>query len=231
MIGAAPDGTQLTIRRHTKKGRPYLGVTISDRLQQYQMLQRLRLICLGAGLWAAGYYFSPHLFPRHFYLNQALSLDVVIPCVPALVWVYLASLVFPFVPALLTPAALLNRAFLAYTLLVTCSSAFFAFLPTDGRLLRHGCPGDANCMLATVQKYDPAFNLFPSLHLGFATLAALCILRTHPRWALGVVLMAILEIATVCSIKQHYLADCLGGVLVASASYALAFWKTETASA
>lgn len=156
---------------------------------------RNRLVASSAArlLWAAppsasflvGYYGSAWLTTSVPRRDPATGLDLLMPCVPAFVWVYLAGLFLPFAPLLLLPQRQLPRMALAYSALIGAAAISFLALPTDGAALRASC-ADPGWALLAVYRFDPPTNLFPSLHVGLPTLACLCLkqaTRAGPRWS------------------------------------------------
>lgn len=177
----------------------------------------LGLLCL----WSAGYFGAPLVAGQTAVFDPSLPLDFRLPCVPALVNVYVLGLATPFVPALLLPWHLFLRSVLAYALLIAAATLAFVILPTDGIALRSTCP--AHWALGMLHDADVQSNLFPSLHVGFSTLAALCLRSARSRWATWLFGMACLQAIAVCLIKQHYLADAAAGPLFAWAAHRVAY--------
>jgi hypothetical protein len=136
----------------------------------------------------------------------------------AFVWIYLLGLILPFIPALLLPLPLLPRAAVAYGALIGSATMVFSLFPTDGRYLRSAC-GDPDWPLDLVYRLDPATNLFPSLHVGLATLVVLCLRHVQSRWTAPVVILACVQPVAVLLVKQHTLADVLAGSFLAFAVY------------
>lgn len=173
------------------------------------------------GLWSAGYFGAPLVAGHTSVFSPSLALDGRLPCMPALVGVYLLGLATPFVPALLLPRHAFLRAVSAYALLIAAATLAFVLLPTDGIALRSTCP--AHWALGMLHRADVASNLFPSLHVGFSTLAALCLRSARSRWTAWCFGMAWLQAIAVCLVKQHYLADAAAGALFAWAAHGFAY--------
>lgn len=160
-----------------------------------------------------------------------MPLDARLPCVPAFVWPYLLGLALPLVPAWLMPARLLARTFAAYGLLIAGATFVFVVAPTEGHTLRAQCAAAPGWVLETVQRSDPAANLFPSLHVGFAMLATLCAAHAGSRWTPFLAAATLIEAVSACLVKQHYAADVLAGPLLALAAYAAAFARSGAGGA
>lgn len=63
---------------------------------------------------------------------------------------------------------------------------------------------------------DKPFNCFPSLHVAFPTLVSVLSWRFIPKWRFLFIAMALITAISVVMVKQHYIADALAGVLVAT---------------
>ncbi len=136
-------------------------------------------------------------------------------------WVYTSMLYPLFVVRCPT---LFRRTAEAYVLTIGISLAIFAIFPVSSVGLR---PDLSNLDLSVFHNWgvaltyfvDPPTNLFPSLHMSVATLAALVAWKARPLYgwlAAPVVLAVALSITTM---KQHFVLDGLGAVLVATFAY------------
>jgi membrane-associated phospholipid phosphatase len=170
--------------------------------------------------FVTGYYGAPHLAANMPAWDLSLAIDRSIPCVSGIACAYLVGLVLPVMPAWFIPLRLLPRASAAYIALIAMATLGFLLLPTDGRLLRAQC-GDPTWTLEQVYRLDAARNLFPSLHVGFATLAALCLRHAQSRWSTAAECLAAIQVVTVCLVKQHVLADAVAGAMLAFAAYSM----------
>ena len=168
------------------------------------------------------YYLAAQLARARPRWNPALGLDHALPCVPQLAWLYLAGLALPFLPALLLPVAYLPRAAASFGMLIALAGLVFMVMPTDGSELRATC-GQPAGVLGLVFELDPATNLFPSLHVGFAVLAAACLWQAEARGAVLTRALAVAQMLTVCLVKQHALLDVAAGAGLALLVYALCF--------
>ncbi|MDO8608415.1 MAG: phosphatase PAP2 family protein [Phaeospirillum sp.] len=63
---------------------------------------------------------------------------------------------------------------------------------------------------------DNPYNCFPSLHVAYPTLAAVFAWKYAPRWRYLFASFAILTAISVVLIKQHYILDAVGGMLVST---------------
>jgi membrane-associated phospholipid phosphatase len=72
-----------------------------------------------------------------------------------------------------------------------------------------------------LQAQDPATNTFPSLHVANSLLCTAALHRAgHPAWR-GVAVLAACIAVSVLLVKQHWIADVLGGAVLAGAGTAV----------
>jgi PAP2 superfamily len=70
--------------------------------------------------------------------------------------------------------------------------------------------------VATLYSIDPPYNLFPSLHLSIAVLAALSSWKAARLYGTLALVGVGLASASVCTVKQHFFADALSGFILAA---------------
>jgi membrane-associated phospholipid phosphatase len=68
---------------------------------------------------------------------------------------------------------------------------------------------------------DPPYNCFPSLHVAQSFVSALTCDRVHRRVGAAALLCAALVAVSTLFTKQHYIADAIGGILLAVGAYVL----------
>lgn len=150
------------------------------------------------------------------------SLDKKIPFVAHSVWVYL--LIFPsaLIPLFVVRCArLFRRTALAYASVITVSLICFASFPVTSAQLRVAQEQldlalPSEWAVSVLYSLDPPYNLFPSLHLSIALLAA------FSAWKAARLLGAVLFVSvafigvSVCTVKQHVVPDVFGGLLLAA---------------
>ena len=159
--------------------------------------------------------------------DLATALDRRIPFVASAVWVYLAMF-----PAAVSPLVLVRcprlfrRTVAAYGVAIAVSLIVFAALPVTSVGLRADVARlDSGALapraVSLLYNLDPPFNSFPSLHLSIATLAALSAWRAGRlnAWAAcaGVAAIAV----SVVAVKQHFVLDAAGGLILAALIYAV----------
>jgi membrane-associated phospholipid phosphatase len=144
-------------------------------------------------------------------------LDDQIPFIAGSVWTYL--LIFPsaLLPLFVVRCRrLFRRTAVAYAIAITVSVFCFAFFPVSSIGLRAGGamldPGRASdWAVATLYSIDPPYNLFPSLHLSIAVLAAFSVWKATRRYGIAAFVTLIVVGVSVCTVKQHVVLDVAGG--------------------
>jgi hypothetical protein len=154
-------------------------------------------------------------------------LDDNIPFIARSVWVYL--LIFPaaLIPLFVVRCQrLLRRTAVAYAAVIAVSLLFFAVFPVTSarlriqtRLLDLRQPSD--WAVSVLYSIDPPYNLFPSLHVSIAALAALSAWKAARLY--GAIAFACLAfvIVSVCTVKQHVMLDAIGGIALAGLAGAM----------
>jgi hypothetical protein len=158
--------------------------------------------------------------------DLATAWDRRIPFVAWTVWIYLWLFPASLLPLFVVRCPrLFRRTIAAYTIVIVVSLAVFAAYPvTSGHLREAAGTLDADSVspwaVLTVYRLDPPLNLFPSLHLSIALLAALSAWTASRLYGVltgvGVVLVAI----SICTVKQHVLADAVGAFVLSGIVYA-----------
>jgi hypothetical protein len=187
-------------------------------------LRERALAVLGVALlFAGGYYAIAFLGPTESAVSLRTPLDDAIPFWPtsviAYAWVYPAA----FLPAFVVRStSLFRRVLVAYLMLIGLAFAAFLLFPVSASGLRPEIESldlerFSEWGTSLLYRLDPPVNLFPSLHLGLATLSALACWRVHRRiGALALVALALVAVA-VCTVKQHFVMDALAGLGLAIA--------------
>lgn len=153
--------------------------------------------------------------------SLATPLDAAIPFWLGSAIVYWSILPMGLLPVFVVAAReLLRRVALAYTLAIAVALACFIAWPVTSLGFRPDAAatageGFAGWLLSLLHFLDPPLNLFPSLHLALACLAALSAWYARsPLRALAMVWVAAIAVS-VCTTKQHFAVDALAGVALA----------------
>ena len=155
-----------------------------------------------------------------------LPLDGRIPFLLDSVVVYWSVLPMGLLPIFVVrDAQLFRRVALAYALVIAACFACFwlwpvtslGFRPDAAATLQAGFSG---WLLRLLHFLDPPMNLFPSLHLALATLAALAALRVRASFGHAALAWAACILVSVCTTKQHFALDALAGIALAALAHA-----------
>jgi membrane-associated phospholipid phosphatase len=187
---------------------------ISDAIRTMESagpIQRALMVALGVIIGLQGFRALQLLVTPTRTLSTGW--DDAIPFLPATIWVYIA-----FFPLVVTAAkATEGQRFLTYLRQLVIAwmvgMACFALLPAT---MARPDPSTIDqslyaTMFRKLHAHDDAHNTFPSLHVTLAWLAAWAFPRR--RW-LTLIIAGAVSISTL-TVKQHTLADVLGGTLLA----------------
>ncbi|MBB6671841.1 phosphatase PAP2 family protein [Cohnella nanjingensis] len=155
--------------------------------------------------------------PTEHVYSLVTDLDRLTPFVPSFIIPYV--LWYPFKAAVLIGLAFKDRAVYYRTLLALCGGLVLAYIvyalfqTTVPRPEALDEKGVLNRMIWFVYSHDEPFNCFPSIHVltSYLMLRGARVFGRTIRWAATI--MSILIIASTVLIKQHVLADVVGGIL------------------
>ena len=156
--------------------------------------------------------------------TPVLPLDRLLPLAPTWALVYGALYAFLIVlPVLVVQQEeLIRRTVRAYLTVWIVSYICFLLYPTVAP--RPGIVvGDSFAAwgLQFLYDADPPYNCFPSIHVAHSFVSALACSRVHrPLGLLAGVCASLVAVSTLFT-KQHYVADLIAGILLASAAYAV----------
>jgi membrane-associated phospholipid phosphatase len=178
-------------------------------------------------LWAIGYFGLGYAGDARNGRNLATALDGRIPFIANSVWVYLLGLTGAALPlfALRCPR-LFRRSAVAYIAVILASLACFAVFPVTSIRLRPEVAMSnfeplSSWAMQLLYAHDPPLNLFPSLHVSIGVIAAFSIWKASRRFGAGAFVLAALVGISVCTVKQHFVVDVLGGIGLAGVVNAL----------
>jgi membrane-associated phospholipid phosphatase len=148
----------------------------------------------------------------------ATALDARIPFMARSVWIYL--LIFPsaLLPLFVVRCRrLFGRTAVAYAIAITISLFCFTFFPVTSLGLRADAAmldltRASDWAVATLYSIDPPYNLFPSLHLSIAVLAAFSVWKASRLYGVVTFVTLVFIGVSVCTVKQHVVLDAVGGV-------------------
>lgn len=194
----------------------------SEQSRKSALLERAAIAAALAGYFTAGYFgvgLLGHLEPAR---ELRTYLDDKIPFVACSVWVYLW--VFPNALAPLFAvrcSRLMRRTALAYATAISASLILFITFPVTSAGLRVSpktlsFSSPSQWAVYVLYSLDPPFNLFPSLHLSIAALAAYSAWKASKLFGAALFVGVGLLSISVCTVKQHFLLDVLGGLALAA---------------
>lgn len=186
---------------------------------------RVAAAVLVIGYFIGGFHLVAALARHQQVHTLRTSLDDAIPLVPWTVylysWVYTSALYPLFV---VRGPRLFRRTVVAYLVVLTASFACFALFPVtsiglrpDPRVLDDRVFHGWGLRLTYVA--DPPYNLFPSLHLSIACIALLSAARASVRLAALALPIVVAIAITICTTKQHFVADGLGALVLSAVVY------------
>ncbi len=154
------------------------------------------------------------------------AIDLMVPFQP--VWVIIYVLSFPFwaVSYILTARENTREDWYRFVFAdmiakVICGVIFIVFPTTNVRPdLDSG--GIFDCLMGLIYYLDPPLDLFPSIHCLVSLLSWLGIRKCSsiPKWYRNLTLVfAVMIFASTQFTKQHYLADVIGGIVIALGCY------------
>jgi membrane-associated phospholipid phosphatase len=159
--------------------------------------------------------------------SLATPLDARIPFIASTIWIYAWMFTAAFVPVFVVRCPrLFRRTAAAYAAAIAVSLVFFAFFPVTSAGLRVS-PDRLDVTrftpwaVSVLYRIDPPYNLFPSLHLSIAVLAALASFKAARRLGAAMFAGVALVAVSVCTVKQHFVLDVAGGVALAAAAHAV----------
>ena len=178
-----------------------------------------------AAFFVVGYFgVGRSVSPEHA-RELGTALDAAIPFLPWTVWIYLAVFPMAFLPLFVVRSpGLYARTMAAYAAVMAASFAVFAVCPVTSSGLRAD-PGSldparfSEWAVAVLYRLDPPYNLFPSLHLAVAVLATLAAWKARRAYGVAALVGAAAIAASICTVKQHFVADGLAGAGLAVAAH------------
>jgi membrane-associated phospholipid phosphatase len=150
------------------------------------------------------------------------ALDGLIPLLPAYALVYGALYAFLILLPVfvLQQRELIRRAVWAYITVWVVSYAWFLLYPTVApRPDSVSGDGFAVWGLRFLYDADPPYNCFPSIHVAHSFVSALACFRVNRALGRFAILCASLVAISTLFTKQHYVADVIGGTVLALVAY------------
>jgi PAP2 superfamily len=189
----------------------------SSCMRERSVLSGAVVIFFVAGYFGVGWLVTDPSVAR----SLATPVDAAIPFVLGSVVVYWSILPMALLPIfVIRDPALFRRIALADVAMIAVALAGFVLFPAtslgfrpDAAALPDG--GFPGWLLRLLQFLDPPVNLFPSLHLALATLAALAAWRVSRILGAFALVWTGCIAVSVCTTKQHFAVDAPAGIALA----------------
>ncbi len=157
---------------------------------------------------------------KHYRLYT--SWELAIPLVPPMIIIYLSyvTVFFFLVFVIKTPEAIKGLALSMLAMMVISGVIFFFFPGQLGYQRPADVPG-YNTLFKLLYTIDQPHNLFPSLHVSFAYLSILAMMRQtqNKRFHLALKIWFAVVCASVILVHQHHLFDIVSGMLLSWVVY------------
>ncbi|MFQ5659366.1 MAG: phosphatase PAP2 family protein [Gammaproteobacteria bacterium] len=158
-------------------------------------------------------------------LDLSSSLDERIPFVAETVWVYIWIFPAALIPLFTVRSRqLFRRLSFAYASVIILSLICFMLWPVTSNGLRVDVaaldPGRfSDWGVKLLYSIDPPYNLFPSLHLSIATLAACSAGKARRFYGVITFVGVGMVLVSISTVKQHFVLDGLAGLVLALIIY------------
>ena len=180
---------------------------------------RLERLAYAVAIYGAFFLFygaCNRLIPTSWCWDLTTALDRAIPFVPAFVFPFYLTYGLILLPALvLRDRASLIRSALAFVVLIVVSCLLFVAFPVRVPRPVHIPDSLAGNLLALIYASDRPVCGFPSLHVSTAVLATAVLFREDKRWGWVFTPLAVATSVATLFVRQHVLADVIGGVVLA----------------
>jgi len=191
------------------------------------MKKKLILFSIGLAVFLIGYLVTNHfpLFePR---LLPVFEFEKQIPFIPQTGWIYTSDYVYLMVMTYLLRKKPIDRYFWSFLTLNSINFSFYIAYPTI--FPRENFPIESinfgNLALHLARLVDAPTNCFPSSHIGACMLGALFLLTiSRKHFFIFLTWAALISLSTL-TVKQHYIIDIPGGIIVGIISFLPFFWK------
>lgn len=180
----------------------------------------LRALCLFAVALFLTYFLTKFINIGYGPFLPRVQMDNWIPFVPPFILIYFGSYLYWIVGIVLVGRqgkesiyGLLAMAFVTYAVCFL----FFVFMPTTIIRPEIGAGYGWNALMRLLYRLDTPQNLFPSMHCLNSWLIFIAVRgkQVYPKWIQWVFgLFSLLVFASTVFVKQHYLADIAGGVVL-----------------
>lgn len=170
------------------------------------------------------YFLIPYFFINYFTLERvthdfSMGLDQIVPFLPIFIFPYFTSYFIVFMPYFcITKQKYFRR--IAWAYFVTLSLGYLIFLIYPVKMLRPEIASDGFIFQLMQMFYtlDHPYNSFPSLHVALSFLSAGACFQFHHKYWWTIPWATLIAVSTLL-VKQHYVLDVIGGLLLFAAVY------------
>lgn len=192
--------------------------------------EKLNWFLFMIGYFTAGYlainWFSQ---ARYNFFDVSFGFESSIPFVPVFIFGYLlVYLSVGLIYVIVDDMEDWHRGVIAFLTATTLAYVIFLAFPVKMEARPEIWQVTGSSVSAAVTRFyyyiDAPYNLFPSLHVTYPTLATLVAWRNHTRMRWVFMAMAIVVAVSVVLVKQHYIADVVAGFANAGVCFAFAVY-------
>ena len=190
---------------------------LDDLLPSYTRIPLVSMVCVHA----LAYYATRPVTQMMAHFDFSLPIDGAIPFIPAFSVIYVLAFVqwtAGFILIARDSRELCYRVISGEIISKLICMALFLLVPTTMARARIVSDGFFDTIVRYIYRLDAADNFFPSIHCLESWVCfrgALRMKKTGPRYRNFTLLFSLLVFASTVSIKQHAVADVVGGILIA----------------
>ncbi|MBN2056169.1 phosphatase PAP2 family protein [bacterium] len=192
-----------------------------------EVWKKAGLLWLTLTYYAGSYFIAQRIslaLPQHTLTSY---LDAALPFIPPFIYLYLQVYLIALLPLVIVDSyQALRRDCLAYVTNLTGTFVVFMIYPTTIIRPVPVVTGFNEFAVALLYRADLPVCCFPSLHVSMAVLASLIVTREHRRLGLACHIATIAVALSTLFLKQHYVADVLGGYAMALVAYGLVNYRS-----
>lgn len=187
--------------------------------QYYQKHEKYILFFLLTIYFVVPYFLISYLTSgREVFLSS--SLDEKIPFIPEFILIYLSAFLFVGMPYfLIDDKKYFRKVILTYFAVMGLCYIFYFIFPVQRLNPNFMGGGFFEMLVNLLYSIDITHNCFPSLHVAMSFLSGMVCFRYDRKYGWFLIWVVLIIVSTLF-IKQHYLLDIAGGLVVGIAGYA-----------
>ena len=202
-------------------------VNTSSIMNFFQKHERTYLLSLVFILYIGGYLVVNYLSVGREGSTLEIALDSVIPFLPWFVIPYIFVYIVAFLPYFfIKDNSTFRSVALTYTITTLIAYTIFLVFPVIMNRPSSISTQGIGAMVNLIFSIDFPYNSFPSLHVMYAFLPAFMLLKDYKIAGSITLVVAILIAFSTVFIKQHYILDVVGGIVLAGMGYGLYLFLT-----